>query len=304
MTARVSVLTPTYNCASLLRRAIASAFNQTLAPFEVIVIDDGSTDETPCVLAELAEVYGTRLVVERKPNGGEASARNRAVARARGELLAFIDQDDQWHPRKLELQVQLMAEDPSLDACFTAYQRITGTRRETVRLADWRPAPEFVLRQLMIGSCMTPSTVMLTARAVGSLPRFDESLWLGSDWTYWLEVAAAGFRVGYLPDVLVDYDWHGGNMSADARKISAAALEIFPRLFDHPSLPPSVRRMRRWCLARWLLIDAENAASVGSWDVTRRRIKEAIRTRPASIRPGWLALLWRSHAENHSRAHA
>jgi glycosyltransferase involved in cell wall biosynthesis len=294
MTSRVSALIPTYNCATLLPRAIASAFNQTLAPLEVIVIDDGSTDDTPRVLAELAESYGGRLVVERKPNGGEASARNRALARARGELVAFIDQDDQWHPRKLELQARLLAEDPSLDACFTAYQRVTGTNRETVRLTAWQPKPEFVLRQLMIGSCMTPSTVMLTARAVRSLPAFDESLWLGSDWTYWLELAAAGFRVGYLPDVLVDYERHGGNMSGDARKISAAALEIFPHLFDHPSLPPSIRQLRRWCMARWLLIDAENAARTGSWDVSRRRVVEAIRTRPASLRPGWLVLLWRS----------
>src|SRR5947199_8414115 len=91
---------PAYNYARYLREAIDSALGQTCAPLEVIVVDDGSTDETPEVLSS----YGDRIRVIRQQNQGVAVARNAGIAAAGGDYLAFLDSDDIWYPRKLELQ--------------------------------------------------------------------------------------------------------------------------------------------------------------------------------------------------------
>src|SRR4051794_30242570 len=103
----VSVVIPTYNCADLLPRAIASAFDQTVPPVEVIVVNDGCTDDTDAVMRQLVDETSKNLRYVVKENGGEASARNTGVAHATGEFVAFIDQDDVWLPDKLETQLRL-----------------------------------------------------------------------------------------------------------------------------------------------------------------------------------------------------
>ena len=106
----ISVIIPAYNYARYLAEAIDSALGQTYAPLEVIVVDDASTDDTPRVLA----AYGQRIRAIRQPNGGAGAARNTGIAAARGEYVAFLDADDVWLPRKLELQMALFDADPAL----------------------------------------------------------------------------------------------------------------------------------------------------------------------------------------------
>src|SRR3954470_1810603 len=106
----VSVIIPTYNYARYLPQAIDSALGQTHAPLEVIVVDDGSTDDTPRVL----EAYASRIRVIRQANQGAGAARNAGIAAARGEYVAFLDSDDLWRRDKLELQLARFREEPDL----------------------------------------------------------------------------------------------------------------------------------------------------------------------------------------------
>jgi glycosyltransferase involved in cell wall biosynthesis len=276
--------------------AIRSAYAQTLPPLEVIVVNDGSTDNTAEVLQHLSTELPSSFVWETKVNGGEASARNRCVELSRGEFIAFLDQDDRWLPTKLEHQMALFSDDPATALSFTAYTRVSSTTREVVAVRRWDPDPESVLKELMIGCCITPSTVIVRRAALASVPQFDESLWLGCDWTMWLRLATAGYRMVYLPEPLTEYAWHETNMSRDQRRIADAALVIFDRLFFSRSLPPAVQRRRRWCMARWHLISAISKLQADEPAAGRRQLLKAMRTRPVSIRPGWLRLLWRSFA--------
>src|SRR5438034_8573923 len=98
----ISVVIPTYNCAHMLADAIRSAYAQTLPPVEVVVVNDGSTDDTAQLLDGISKNLPSSFVYETKANGGEASARNRGVELSRGEFVAFLDQDDRWLPSKLE----------------------------------------------------------------------------------------------------------------------------------------------------------------------------------------------------------
>ena len=106
----VSVIIPAYNRAHYIREAIESALQQSHRPLEIIVVDDGSTDETPQILA----TYSEPVRVFRQVNQGVAAARNLGVSHARGEYVAFLDSDDLWHPEKLEKQIERFEADPEL----------------------------------------------------------------------------------------------------------------------------------------------------------------------------------------------
>ena len=108
MSETVTVIIPVFNGEAWVRQAIDSARGQTVPPLEVIVVDDGSTDGTPAILAE----YGTKIRAIRTTNEGVAAARNTGLRMAQGEFIAFLDADDVWHPRKLERQLRAMTASP------------------------------------------------------------------------------------------------------------------------------------------------------------------------------------------------
>lgn len=119
---KVSVLIPAYNCSSTIRATLDSALSQTVAPDEILVMDDGSTDQTLSIL----ESYGARITVLRQPNKGVGSARNELCGIAQGELIAFLDSDDLWHPQYLETQLGLFAKYPNAAGFFTGHRDIQG----------------------------------------------------------------------------------------------------------------------------------------------------------------------------------
>ena len=111
---KISVVIPCYNVVAYVGEAVRSVLTQTLPPYEVIVIDDGSTDASAAVLSE----FGSSVTLVRQANQGVAAAVNHGVSRARGEAIAFLDADDLWMPDKLERQVAVLMAEPSLDAVF------------------------------------------------------------------------------------------------------------------------------------------------------------------------------------------
>ncbi len=117
---RISVIIPTYNSARFLPEAVQSALYQTLSPDEVIVVDDGSTDNTEDVL----EPFRGRVHYIRQENQGPAVARNRGIAEAKGDLIAFLDADDVWLPEKSELQVKVLWENPRIGLVHSYYHRL------------------------------------------------------------------------------------------------------------------------------------------------------------------------------------
>lgn len=125
----VSVVTPTYNQPELLRETLAAVFQQSYEHFEVVVVDDGSTDDTPHVLQRLQEEHGQRLRVIRQENKGIGAARNRGIDEARGEFIALLDHDDLWMPTKLEVQVRFMQSHPDCVACSVPWAELPRPNR-------------------------------------------------------------------------------------------------------------------------------------------------------------------------------
>lgn len=193
----VSVIIPTHNRADVLGRAIASVLGQTWADFQLIVVDDGSTDATPRVLAEFDD---PRLTGMHQENKGVSAARNRGIAASRGRLIALLDSDDYWMPDKLEKQVRFMAES-GFAICQTDEIWIRSGVRVNPRFKHAKPAGWFLERSLDL-CLISPSCVMFTRSLWDELGPFDESLPACEDYSLWLRVGVR-YPAGLVPEALV-----------------------------------------------------------------------------------------------------
>ena len=199
----VSVVTPTYNAAETIAETIASVAAQSWREFEMIVVDDGSTDDTPRVLARLARQHPW-ISWWVQDNAGPAAARNAAVAMARGEFIAFLDADDLWEPNKLALQIAAFERNP--DAVFVyADQRDfwpDHDRRDTL-FQQKQPARGNVLRPLFErGNFILTSTAVVRKSALLAANGFDPGRRINEDVDLWFRMAEQ-YQFDYVPQVLV-----------------------------------------------------------------------------------------------------
>jgi len=193
----VSVIIPTYNRADLVRRAVDSVLAQTFPNFELIVVDDGSTDRTQEVLAAVDD----RLVLIAQPRAGVSAARNQGLAAARSPLIAFLDSDDYWLPEKLAVQVHFFEENPEAVICQTEEVWYRRGRRVNPRTRHRKPSGD-VFRPSLELCLISPSAVMMRRELFDRVGRFDESLPACEDYDLWLR-AAAEYPVHLLDRPLV-----------------------------------------------------------------------------------------------------
>lgn len=180
----VSVILPTYNRASYLKKAIASVCAQSFQDWELIVVDDGSTDETGEVLEGLCRLE-SRMTCLYQFNGGAASARNKGLNRAKGKYVAFLDDDDEWLPEKLKTQVEFMEAHPEIGMSYTRFKIVCSTGPKT---GQWRVFPEMLATTFegMIESFFIPTpTVMMRRSCLGEMLWFDSQFRIAQDQDLW-----------------------------------------------------------------------------------------------------------------------
>jgi len=202
----VSVVIPCYNGADFVHDAVRSAIEQTHAPLEVIVIDDGSSDNS----AEIAAAFGPPVRVLRQPNQGESVARNRGMEEARGSWIAFLDADDLWRPRKLESQLALV--DDGVVAVHTNYCYF-GDREEPIDLARVPREQRYDLVRLCLlqNEHFNMSSLMVRADVETRFPTWTR---YGEDLTFFLELILSGRgRVALAEQELVAVRRHANNQT-------------------------------------------------------------------------------------------
>ncbi len=180
----VSVIIPTFNRASVLDRAVASVLGQTFTDFELIVVDDGSTDETDRVLAR----SGARLRVHRQGNQGVSAARNAGIRMARGKWIAFLDSDDCWLPEKLERQIAFFRDHPDAGICQTEEIWIRNGRRVNPKRRHRKPSGWIFIDALNL-CLVSPSAVMIDRALIDAAGGFDETFPACEDYDLWLRIA-------------------------------------------------------------------------------------------------------------------
>jgi glycosyltransferase involved in cell wall biosynthesis len=181
----------------MLRQALESVLAQTYRDFELIVVDDGSTDET----ARELEQFGAPLRVISQVRRGVAAARNRGADAARGHYLAFLDSDDLWLPKKLSIQTAFMDRQPEIAICQTEEIWLRSGARINPKARHRKPSGDIFRRSLEL-CLVSPSAVMLTAALFRNSGEFDESLPVCEDYDLWLRIAI-DHSVPLLPQALV-----------------------------------------------------------------------------------------------------
>jgi len=193
----VSVIIPTYNRAHLLGRAIESVLAQTFRDFELIVVDDGSTDCT----GELLRSFGSSVRSVVQLNRGVSAARNHGIRVASGELLAFLDSDDEWLPDKLERQVRDF--DPLRPWLISHTDEIWRRNGDPVRQKEiHRKQSGFFFDRALERCLISPSSVMISRALLDHVGLFDESLPAAEDYDLWLRITAF-HEVTFVPEPLV-----------------------------------------------------------------------------------------------------
>jgi glycosyltransferase involved in cell wall biosynthesis len=229
------VVIPVYNGARFLAAAIESVLVQTLAPRRLIVVDDGSRDES----AEIARSFAggaIELVVVQKPNGGLSSARNAGLAHCRSELVALLDADDVWAPHKLARQVACFAESElsELGVVFCGYDDIDENGQPLLNFPSMpltRGLRGRIKRRLYRGNLVagSGSAVLVKRACLARTGGFDERLPSSEDWEMWLRLAEH-YAFDYVDEVLVHLRRHGGSMQAQREaQMLRTDLEVLAR---------------------------------------------------------------------------
>jgi len=181
----VSVIIPTYNRGWTLRAAVDSVLAQTYRDFEVIVVDDGSTDDT----AEILQSYGSDIRVLRQANAGVSAARNAGIRAAKGAFIAFLDSDDCWLPDKLGVQTGFFTSHPEAVICQTEEIWIRNGKRVNPKKVHTKPSGRIFKASLAL-CLVSPSAVMLRKALFDEIGGFDVTLPACEDYDLWLRVSA------------------------------------------------------------------------------------------------------------------
>ena len=224
-TALISVVIPTYNRGHLIRGALDSIACQDYRPLEVIVVDDGSTDNTTEAVRSWMSSRrdGLSLRLVRQKNQGGNAARNAGIRAARGELVAFLDSDDQWHADKLSRQHAVLRDDARIGGvyCGVRHDRLDSGDPPLSYPREY-PAGE-LLDELLVRDVTAPTSTYLVRREVfDTVGDFDEALQARQDWDMWIRMASR-YHIGVVPEPLVDYGEHAGERTASNPQKEIAA---------------------------------------------------------------------------------
>jgi glycosyltransferase involved in cell wall biosynthesis len=241
----ISVIIPTYNSERFVTEAIDSVLAQTFKDFEILVIDDGSTDETESLMRR----YDAPVRYIRQENGGVAVARNRGIEESRGKYIAFLDADDTWFPEKLERQLRSLEASAGHRACYSAFLVVDADLKELgiSRSARFGLAIEdLLLRGNVIGSICT---VLCERSLFETAGGFDPDLSQCADWDMWVRLAELTEFI-YLDEPLVTYRQHDANMSHNAPLLERDSILVLEKGFAMRGLPGLLRGQRRSAFAR------------------------------------------------------
>jgi glycosyltransferase involved in cell wall biosynthesis len=221
----VSVIIPVYNGTNYLREAIDSVLTQTYKNYEIIVVDDGSTDGT----WDIIQSYGTRVYGIHKENGGVASALNCGIREARGDYIAWLSHDDLFLPEKLEKQVRFLQKFKQFKACYTDYY-ITGPDGKILSevLTPWYPQID-AIRVLFGDMYISGSTILIERKCFDEIGVFSEALRYTQDAEMWLRLIRQ-FGIGRLPEILMKQRSHPGQGSVG---LKPAQREEIISLYQH-----------------------------------------------------------------------
>ena len=237
----VSVVIPTYNYGRFIGDAIRSVLEQTHPPAEIIVVNDGSTDET----ADVVGAFGDVVKYIRQDNAGVCAARNRGVSESTGELIAFLDADDTWEPTNLEKQLAIFECDEEIGLVHCGMREFDSETGQTTRLYV-EGGEEGVADNLLLWEgpvIVGPGgAVTVSRKAFDRVGGFDTRMKVGEDWDFCYRVARL-FKIGFVAEPLVNYRSHNAAAHHNVENMERGMLMFYEKAFA--TTDPEILKLRR-----------------------------------------------------------
>lgn len=277
----VSVIIAAYNAERYIADTLDSIRAQTFRDFEVIVVDDGSTDRTAQIVAGYSEVRCLRQL-----NSGQPVARNAGIAAARGQFLAFVDADDLWQPAKLEKQVGYLSSHPQTAWIYSDAIVFDSEKRKDICFISQNCVLHdgWVLDKLLLSSFIASPTLVIRREVFDQIGRFDESpsLRIGEDWNMWLRIAEK-YPVAVIREPLAMVRLHDSNMM---HTIAPAAVFASRRRIAEQAIarnPECLAALRSRCISSMARSAGLRSLRLGLRSEARALFREAVRVRPTGV---------------------
>lgn len=272
----VSVIIATYNRSQLLRQTVDSVLAQTYPHIELIVVDDGSPDDTPEVMAN----YGDRVISVRQENQGASEACNNGFALSSGEYITYIDHDDLMAPTKIERQVQVLEQQREVDLVHCGFSYID---ENGAPFQSWCLLPDHdIAHQLVLSNFLWSGGPLIRRACLEQVGLYDPEIW-GSDWDLWLRIALAGHRFACVQAPLGAYRILRTSQMSNVPALEHGVLLTLDKAFASPGRA-AIAPYRDEAYGRaHLQISAWHYAA-GAWADAQRNLAAAL-----ALRPGWLA---------------
>lgn len=237
----VSVVIPTYNCDRYIVQAVESVLQQSECSFEVIIIDDGSTDSTE----EVLEPYGDHLQYVRQENQGVAAARNHGIEIAKADFIAFLDADDYFLPGKLVSQAEILLKRPDLGIVHSGWQRVDHQGNKLLDIRPWEQIPELDLENWLRWKPVLPSAMMFRREWLQYVGGFDLRFPPAEDTNLVLKLALKGCKTAWLRQITVCYRQHESSAMHKGLPQAHSLMAVTNDFFNQPNLPPKIRLMEQ-----------------------------------------------------------
>jgi glycosyltransferase involved in cell wall biosynthesis len=227
----VSIIIPCYNATRFVRDAVDSALAQSYAEIEIVVVNDGSTDDFESVTAPYRENARVKLVAQE--NRGLSAARNRGIQESRGAYLKFLDADDWLRRDAIAKQIAAFETQPELGFVYCDVQHVdaSGKPLDDYSVAKTRRILNGdILPSLLVGGYFTPNTVLVPRRVLDRVGLFDVTLTAREDYELWMRIMCEGYAAYFVPEKLAYYRRHGGNMTNDTAWMTETHLRALEKI--------------------------------------------------------------------------
>lgn len=281
---KVSVVMPTYNRAKYLPEAIGSVLQQTFRDFELIIVDDGSTDNTAEIVGAMTD---PRIRYIAQDNMGVSAALNTGWRAATGEYIGRLDSDDVWLPSLLEELVPILERNPDMGVIYARARWMD---------ADGKPLPQILgtpekfpgenLKSLLYGDCVCPIAVVFRVRCIVSVGGYDDSLTGNEDWDLWIRMAEH-CGIGYVDSILARYRVHSGNSQASRTggldRLAADRIRVLEKFYSRADVPPVAASIKPIAFRNVYQDIAIRHLYIRHWRAAFAYLRLAIRVSPQPI---------------------
>lgn len=275
---KVSVVIPAYNKADLTVRTIESVLGQTYGNIEVIVVDDGSTDDTKNKL----QLFGNRIHYIYKQNGGASSARNVGIKQATGEYIALIDCDDIFYPEKIAKSIEYLEKKPDYGFMHTGAHFINGDDDviSEYGISDY-PTSGWIASRLILYNFICNSTVVIRKECFKEVGYFDENIFIPADWDMWLRLSEK-YKAAYIDDKLTGYRLTDSYTASNMETGINEAIYVLNKVFSRNNHISSGLKKR--CLSNMYFSYGLNYAVMQDFKKSRETLLKAVLNKPYSLK--------------------